>query len=33
MSDALPTPRSMLRVGYWVSVWCKVCRRQDFADM
>jgi hypothetical protein len=34
MSDALPIPRSTLRVGYvYVRVWCTPCRHQAPADL
>jgi hypothetical protein len=34
MSDALPTARSTLQVGYVrVLVWCKACRHRADADL
>jgi hypothetical protein len=33
MSDTLPTPRTTLRGGYRLLVWCKACRRQEAADL
>ena len=33
MSDSLPTPRSLSRIGLGVLVWCKACQRQGFPDL
>jgi hypothetical protein len=33
MSDDLPPPRSMLRTGYRVLVWCNACRHRDYSDL
>jgi hypothetical protein len=33
MSDGLPTPRSTLRNGLCVFVWCKACRHRADADL
>jgi hypothetical protein len=32
MSDGLSTPRSTLRAGHRVRVWCKGCLHWKFAD-
>jgi hypothetical protein len=33
VTDDLPTPRSTLRAGYRVLVWCKACRHRANADL
>jgi hypothetical protein len=33
MSDALPTPRTLLLNGCQLLVWCKACRHQHYADL